>query len=328
MKPDIDNLLFRDVHPNLHIGTASDRYSGWIGQIYAEGKYSLSARAHKVGNKTFKEELLPIDSAVEYFQHFSVLEIDFTFYKPLLNKDLQPTSNYKILQGYNKYLRDSDRLLLKVPQVVFARRLFRAGKQEENPNYLNTEMFISQFYDPANAILGENIAGFIFEQEYLRKQDRIPVNKYIEELDEFLGSLPKDNRYHVETRTDFYHVPAYFGMLQKHGVGHVLSHWTWLPPLRKQFVKAGRRFYNKGRDCIIRLLTPLRMNFNESYEKAFPFDKMIPGMMSPEMIPEAVEIIRTGIKEGVEVYVIVNNRAGGNAPLVAKELAERFNGRY
>ncbi len=324
MEPDIDNFIFRGIHPNLHIGTASDRYSGWIGQIYTEGKYSLSARAHKVGDKTYKEELMPIESVAEYFRHFSVLEIDFTFYKPLLNKDLRPTSNYKILQGYNKYIRENDWLILKVPQVVFARKMFRAGKQEDNPGYLNAEMFINQFYDPANAILGENLAGFVFEQEYLRKQDRIPVNKYIEELDEFFGSLPADTRYHIETRTDFYHVPSYFEMLQKHGVGYVLSHWTWLPPLRKQFLKAGKKFVNKGRNCVIRLLTPLRMNFNVSYEKAFPFDKMVPGMMNPEMIPEAVEIMRAGIKEGLQVNVIVNNRAGGNAPLLASELAGKF----
>ncbi len=55
MEPDIDNFIFRDIHPNIHIGTASDRYSGWVGQIYTEGKYSLYARAHKVGKRTFRE---------------------------------------------------------------------------------------------------------------------------------------------------------------------------------------------------------------------------------------------------------------------------------
>ncbi len=66
---------------------------------------------------------------MEFSRHFSVLEIDFTFYKPLLNKDFQPTSNYKILQGYNKYIGENDLLILKVPQVVFARKMSMAGKQ-------------------------------------------------------------------------------------------------------------------------------------------------------------------------------------------------------
>jgi hypothetical protein len=321
---DIENFIFRDIHPRIYMGTAGDRYAGWVGRIYTEGKYKISSRTHKVGNQSFKEETLPVESVMEYFQHFSVLEIDFTFYMPLLNKDLKPTSNYKILQSYNKYLKNSDQLILKVPQVIFAQKLWQKGKQVENPGYLNAEIFTNQFYDPANAILGDKLTGFIFEQEYQRKADRVSPNKYIEDLDRFLVSLPKDNRYHMEIRTDYYHIRTYFKMLDKHGVGHVLSHWTWLPPLRKQFIKAGKEFYNSGKQCIIRLLTPLRKNFNESYAQAFPFDRIIPGMMNHEMIVETVEIMKTWVSKGFDVFIIVNNRAGGNAPLIAKEIANHF----
>ena len=323
-KSDIDNFIFRDIHPKLNMGTASDRYAGWVGQIYTEGKYKISSRTHKVGNKSFKEETLPVESVMEYFQHFSVLEIDFTFYMPLLSKDLKPTSNYKILQTYNKYLKNNDQLILKVPQVIFAQRFWQKGKQVENPNYLNSDMFTNQFYDPANAILGDKLHGFIFEQVYQRKADRVSTQKYIKDLDHFIGSLPEDNRYHLETRTDYYHSNSYFEMLDKHGVGHVLSHWTWLPPLRKQFIKSGEQFYSSSRQCIIRLLTPLRKNFNETYAQAYPFDQSIPGMMNPEMINETIEIIKAGISKGIEIYLIVNNRAGGNAPLIAQEIANHF----
>ena len=129
---DYDNFTFRDLHPLIHMGTATDRYAGWIGQIYNK-EYEISKRNRKVGNKTFTEEILPIESVSEYFQHFSVLEIDFTFYRPLLNKDLQPTSGYKILQIYRKHLKNDDQLILKVPQVIIAKRLLRSGKYADNP---------------------------------------------------------------------------------------------------------------------------------------------------------------------------------------------------
>ena len=119
-----DKFNFRKLHPKIRLGTASDRYSGWIGQIYTPDKYKISSRNHRVGNKSFKEETLPVESVQEYFQHFTILEIDFTFYRPLLDKNLQPTSNYKVLQSYNKYLKDSDRLILKVPQEIFAKKLW------------------------------------------------------------------------------------------------------------------------------------------------------------------------------------------------------------
>ena len=319
-----DFYFFRHIHPNVRLGTASDRYAGWIGQIYTEGKYEISTRSHKIGNKSFKEELLPIESVAEYFEHFSVLEIDFTFYRPLLNNKLEPTSNYNILQSYNKYLRERDYITLKVPQVIFARNLWQSGKQVENKNYLNAEMFINQFYDPAIAILGENIAGFVFEQGYHRKAERIPPKQYVEDLDNFFEALPKDKRYHIETRTDYYHTHQYFDMLYNRGIGHVLSHWTWLPPLWKQFTKARKSFYNFGKQSIIRLLTPLRMNYNESFIKTFPFNKAVNDIMNPEMVNETVEIIKAGIKNGVTTNVILNNRVNGNAPTLAREISQHF----
>jgi hypothetical protein len=33
------NFLFRGLHQNILTGTARDRYAGWIGQIYSEGRY-------------------------------------------------------------------------------------------------------------------------------------------------------------------------------------------------------------------------------------------------------------------------------------------------
>ena len=105
-KPDSSNFIFRNLHPNIRIGTASDRHAGWIGQIYTPGKYKLTTRSHKVGRKSFKEEILPVESVAEYFDHFSVLEVDFTFYRPILNRQLEQTSSYKILQSYNKILME------------------------------------------------------------------------------------------------------------------------------------------------------------------------------------------------------------------------------
>ena len=46
--------------------------------------------------------------------------------------------------------------------------------------------------------------------------------------------------------------------------------------------------------------------------------------MNPEMITDTIEIIRNGVKDGVQVNVIINNRAGGNAPLIARELVNLY----
>jgi hypothetical protein len=122
----LEKFMFRDLHPKIRIGTASDRCAGWIGQIYSKGRYEISSRSNRVGGKSFKEGFLPVESVKEYFQHFPVLEIDFTFYRPLPDIELMPSQNYHVLQTYRNNLNKYDRLILKVPQMVFAQRL-RAG---------------------------------------------------------------------------------------------------------------------------------------------------------------------------------------------------------
>ena len=104
------SFLFRDLDSNILIGMASDRYAGWIGQIYSEGRYEkgITRRSHKVGDKTFNEETLPVESVTEYFEHFPLLEIDYTFYRLLLEKDGKPTPNFHVLKSYRQHMKEGD----------------------------------------------------------------------------------------------------------------------------------------------------------------------------------------------------------------------------
>jgi uncharacterized protein YecE (DUF72 family) len=323
------NLLtfhFRNLHPHLLIGTASDRYAGWLNQIYSPSRYKgrITKRTKIIAGKSFIEEVLPVDSVEEYFEHFSVLEIDFTFYRPLLDNDLQPTQNYKVLKTYAGHLKETDRIILKVPQMITAQKIHRGEQYIENPAYLNPKIFTKQFYEPVVNLLGANLTGFIFEQEYQRKEDRVSVIKMAQDLDKFFSQIPKDTRYHLELRTDLYLRDQIFDVLLKYGVGQILSHWTWLPNLRKQIAKADGKFFNGGNECVIRLMTPLNMRYEDAYAKAYPFDRLVKEMLQPEMILETEEIVKGAVEKGLLVNLIVNNRAGGNAPLIAREIAERL----
>lgn len=325
-KIDLKRYLFRGLHPNIFIGMASDRYAGWIGQVYSEGRYTqgMTHRTHKVGERSFVEEVLPVESVEEYFEHFPTLEIDYTLYRPLLDKIGKPTPNYFTLKQYRQYLKKDDQLLLKVPQLIFANRIRQGGKFVENEAYLNPEIFTNQFYKPAVEVLASKLSGFIFEQEYHPKKERVKMEELAESLDTFFKAIPKDKRYHIELRTEAYLSEPVFGTLERHGVGLVYSHWTWLPPLSKQFSKTKGKFFNSGGDCMMHLMTPLRMNYEDSYAKAFPFNKMVDGMMNPEMIEDTVKIIIEGIRRSKRMNIIINNRAGGNAPMIAQQIAKRL----
>ena len=75
---------------------------------------------------------------------------------------------------------------------------------------------------------------------------------------------------------------------------------------------------------MVRLITPIGMRYEEAYVKAQPFNKMVEGMLQPQMIEEVADLMWAGIAEGMRVNVLINNRAGGNAPLIAQQVAEKF----
>jgi uncharacterized protein YecE (DUF72 family) len=323
---DVENYRFRGLHPDLWVGTASDRYAGWLGQIYTVDLYRdrLASRSHKVGGKTFKEVVLPVDSLTEYFDHFRVLEIDYTFYQLLLDGNGTPTQAFHVLKSYHEHMASGDAVILKVPQSLFAQKIRHGTAYTANETYLNSEIFTHQFYRPATELLGSHLRGFIFEQEYQRKDQRMPAPELAGALAGFFGALPTDDRYHVEFRTESYLTKAIFTVLENFAVGQVLSHWTWLPPLAAQFAKSGGRFFNSGRQAIIRLMTPLGSRYEDAYAQAFPFDRLVEGMLQPRMIEETAQLMTTGIKQSVQVNIIINNRAGGNAPRMAQLLTRRF----
>jgi hypothetical protein len=48
------------------------------------------------------------------------------------------------------------------------------------------------------------------------------------------------------------------------------------------------------------------------------------GMMNPEMVNETAELMGLAIEDDARINVIINNRAGGNAPLIAQQIVRQF----
>ena len=317
----LSDYFFRDIHPKVNFGTASDRYAGWIGQIYHK-KYKVTSRTKTLGKQKFTERVIEVKSVEEYFKHFNFLEIDFTFYNTLLNENGEPTPTFHVLSYYNNHIPNDGSVVLKVPQMICARKTYQRenGKSvfKKNDLYHNPELFARQFYEPACEILGEKLGAMIFEYEYQRKDDcPIPELNILDQQD-FFDHIPNDSRYHIEERTDRLKTPEYFEFLSDNNIGNVFSHWTYLPTLNKQFIQAGN-FIVKN-EAIIRLLTPREMNYQQTYSRYQPFDKLLEEF--PEMYQETVQLILEAIDREISVYVVVNNRIGGNAPEITRKIAD------
>ena len=326
----IDAYDFRELTPAVRFGTASDRYAGWIGQIYPESyEADVTSRNRKLGSKSFKERTVPIRSVVDYFEHFGILELDFTYYRSLLDADGSPTNNYFVLEQYASLAPDEASFLLKAPQSSFTRTLRRSRGGEvfydENADFLNAEGYVQQFLEPAIAILGNRLKGVIFEQSYQRVSDSPPPEQNIAELDGFFADLPDNVQSHIEIRSPHLLTPAYFAWLESREIGFVFSHWTWLPPLREQWSRCGGRFSAADGNAVVRLLTPLRMSYANAYAQAHPFDKPVDAIVNSKggrnMILDVTALAFQAKSQKATLNVIANNRAWGNSPRLAQAVA-------
>jgi hypothetical protein len=72
------------------------------------------------------------------------------------------------------------------------------------------------------------------------------------------------------------------------------------------------------------LMTPRGMRYEEAYARAHPFNAMVEGMLQPQMVQETAELMSHAVREDARMSVIINNRAGGNAPMIAQRVVERF----
>ncbi len=329
LRSEIDAFRFRDLHPNVRFGTASDRYAGWIGQIYSEQwSQRITKRSRRLQGKKYEERRVPVASVAEYFEHFSVLEIDFTFYRPLRDAEGDPSNTFFTLEKYAEHAPNDAAFILKAPQQFCARKIRRSNTYRENPSFLAHEPYIRQFHDPAREILGDRLRGVIFQQEYQRVSESPSPTENVQALDGFFEAIPPAPQMHLELRSEHLLKPVYFDWLADRALGFVFSHWTWLPPIRKQWGMCGEKFTAGDDTAVTRLLTPLDTKYADAYEQAYPFDSPTPELSetpdAQRMIDDATALAYQAVQQHKTLMVIANNRAYGSAPGLAQAIGHRF----
>ena len=71
-------------------------------------------------------------------------------------------------------------------------------------------------------------------------------------------------------------------------------------------------------------MTPIGTRYEDAYAKAFPFNRLMEEMIQPGMIPQTVSLMWEALRNDVEINLIINNRAAGNAPLLAQRIVRKF----
>lgn len=288
--------------PLIRFGTSTWTYEGWQGQVY---------------KKTYAKTKFARECLGEYCQYlyngeplFRTVGNDSTFYRP-------PTANQ--LRHYLTQIPEDFEMCFKVWDEMtiptYAKQP-RYGSRAGQPNerFLDAKLFNDLVLAPyREANFSPHTGPFLFEFQ----RHGIPADEFCSKLDTFFGQLPKDFRYAVEIRNAGLLGPVYRDMLSLHGVAHVYNHWSYMPPLAEQHQKLDTF---TAPFTVLRLLTPLKITYEAAKLRAQPYDKIVGEL--PEMRKHTVALVKQAIADQRFAYVIVNNRAEGNAPLTVQALTE------
>lgn len=243
---------------------------------------------------------------------FRTVGNDSSFYRP-------PSANQ--LTRYLTQIPEDFEMCFKVWEEItiptyakHARYGIRAG--QANPNFLNAEAFTRLVLQPfRDARFSPHTGPFLFEFQ----RHGMPAEEFYTRLDAFFALLPRDFRYAVEIRNAGLLGPVYQEILSSHGVAHVYNHWSYMPSLAEQHQRMGTF---AAPFTVFRLLTPLKMTYEEAKKRAEPYNKIVGEL--PEMRRDTVRLVQQATGENRTTYVLVNNRAEGNAPLTIQALVEKL----
>lgn len=282
---------------NIRFGTSTWTYPGWKNLIYFKEYKSESA---------FKQKTLAEYAA---FPWFRTVGIDSFFYTPPSEKTLR---NYAEQVGSNFLWVSKVWERLTIPVFPTHPRYGKLGGKV-NPDFLNPEVFIRSVLSPYLAEgIREHTGPFVFQFPTI-SISHLSAEQFFSKLDVFLGALPKDFRYSLEIRNSEFLGAEYFRILNAHGVTHCFNHWNYMPPLREQMQAAADAGGLSADFYVARILTPKNISYEKAVELFSPYDRLV--QPNPEMRKDVLRLIRRAIETKRSAFVIVNNRAEGNAPM-------------
>jgi uncharacterized protein YecE (DUF72 family) len=163
----------------------------------------------------------------------------------------------------------------------------------------------------------ERVAVLIFEFGTFGRRSFAELMEFLDRLDPFLAGLPQEFRYAVEIRNPEFLEKDYFACLRSRRVAHVYNAWSRMPELQHQLAipdSATADF------LVCRALLRRGRLYEEAVETFAPYTEV----QDPN--PEARQAMRVLIGRAREnkefLFLFVNNRLEGNAPMTILSLVE------
>lgn len=294
----------------LRLGTSSWSYPGW---------------AHLVWDGEYAETALSKNGLAALARHplFRTVSLDRNFYRALT------ASQYA---RYAAMVPDDFRFVVKAPSLVTdATVRDESGRGTQiNPVFLNSDIAIQEFVQPALEGLGHRIGALVFQLSPIPSQLLADQPTLLTRLGEMLEALPAlkqtapDAVIAVEVRDPQLLCPAFADMLRSVGASFCMGLHAKMPPIEDQLPML-RALWPGPLVCRWNLHRRHGRFGYEDAEKLYgPFDKIVDP--DPETRATLAKVISGTTRAGQHAYVTVSNNAEGCAPLTIASLARDIAG--
>jgi uncharacterized protein YecE (DUF72 family) len=285
----------------LHFGTSSWYFPGWAGLVWA--------REHS-------ESILAKRGLPAYAQHplLRTVSLDRSFYRPL------PAATYAALAAQ---VPAGFKFVVKAASLVTDATVREPGSgkpAQPNPLFLDPAAAVQSCVEPAVQGLGAALGVLVFQLSPLPWHWLDDLDALYARLDALLAAVmplvPAGAFVAVEPRDPQLVSPALARLLKAHGALYCLALHSRMPPIEEQLPML-RALWPGPLVCRWNLQRGLR--YEQAKHLFEPFDKLA----APDAATRGVlaRVVAATAAAGQPVFVTINNKAEGSAPLSVLELA-------
>lgn len=286
--PDRVRALAARLPQRVRLGTSSWSFPGWRGIVY---------------DRPAPEGLLAREGLAAYARHplLRTVSLDRTYYAPL---------SADALADYAAQVPEGFRFLVKGASQCTSPR---------EATFLDPAFATERVVGPCLEGLRTRSGPLVFQFPPLPQSQLKHPERFAERLHRFLDGLPRGPLIAVEVRDRRLLGRAYAEALAATGAWPCLSLHPRLPALAEQRTLTGAGL--EGPLIVRWMLHPGRA-YDEARAAYAPFDRL--QEEDPAARESVADLAAAHLARGHEVYVTINNKAEGSAPLSVLRLAERL----
>ena len=289
----------------IHLGTSSWSFPGWTGLVYAAGN-----------GKPATEQMLARHGLAAYAKHplFRTVSLDRTFYAPLSRDEFA---------RYAAQVPDGFRFVVKASAAITDPVVRKPGSGEaarDNPTFLDAAAAATAFVQPAIAGLGAKAGPLVFQFPPLGRRLLAEPHRLAARIAAFMTVLPRGPLYAVEVRDPELVTAAFTAALADSGAVPCLAVHARMPPAAEQALVFGI----DAAACRMTLVVRWNLHAGRDYEGAkadyFPFNRIVEEDAASRHA--LARLAQAAAAADRDVFITVNNKAEGSAPLSVLGLAE------